>query len=274
MKSKSILNGRTIGVAVLIGLLVGAVISDAQVIRGAGSSGNSGGLSGSGTTNTLAAWSSSTVLSAATSSTTGYGIGGAGADTARLRIIGSFSYGTGASEIAAFHIGGTHTLTGAGLRGSLIRLSGAIVEHSSGSPTYITAIDCNPTFTNGGATTTTASCLHSQTFTAPAGTNNAANIYIANAPTAATNNYAIWVDNGNNRLDGGTQLGSASLTLTDGTLGITKITTGAAAPGAGGGRVELVCGTNAGTAKLIIYAGTSTTPVTITDNIGTGVTGC
>jgi hypothetical protein len=45
-------------------------------------------------------------------------------------------------------------------------------------------------------------------------------------------------------------------------------------PGATFGSLELVCGTTAGTARLIAYAGTSTTPVTIVDNIGAGVTGC
>lgn len=45
-------------------------------------------------------------------------------------------------------------------------------------------------------------------------------------------------------------------------------------PGATTGTLELVCGTNAGTAKLITYAGTSTTPITIVDNIGGGLTGC
>jgi hypothetical protein len=45
-------------------------------------------------------------------------------------------------------------------------------------------------------------------------------------------------------------------------------------PGAAVGTLELVCGTTAGTAKLIAYAGTSTTPVTVADNIGSGVIGC
>lgn len=52
------------------------------------------------------------------------------------------------------------------------------------------------------------------------------------------------------------------------------ITATASAPGATTAKLEVVCGTNAGTAKLIIYAGTSATPVTVTDNIGSGVTGC
>lgn len=71
------------------------------------------------------------------------------------------------------------------------------------------------------------------------------------------------------------QAGDAStLTLAAGEMGFLKITASGSAPGAAGGKMELVCGTNAGSAKLIAYAGTSTTPVTILDNIGSGVTGC
>jgi hypothetical protein len=52
------------------------------------------------------------------------------------------------------------------------------------------------------------------------------------------------------------------------------MTASGVAAGSGGGKIEMVCGTNAGTLKLIAYGGTSTTPVTITDNIGAGATGC
>lgn len=64
------------------------------------------------------------------------------------------------------------------------------------------------------------------------------------------------------------------LTLTSGAFGLTKITPSASAPGAAGAKLEVVCGTNTGTAKLIMYAGTSATAITIVDNVGTGVTGC
>lgn len=69
-------------------------------------------------------------------------------------------------------------------------------------------------------------------------------------------------------------IGSTTLATTVGTLGMNKITTGGAAPGAAGARLEVVCGTNAGTAKLQMFAGTSTTPVTVVDNVGAGVTAC
>jgi hypothetical protein len=69
-------------------------------------------------------------------------------------------------------------------------------------------------------------------------------------------------------------IGGASLTLTTGALGLSKMTASGSAPGAAGGKLELVCGTNAGTAKLTVSAGTSSTPATVLDNIGSGVTGC
>lgn len=74
--------------------------------------------------------------------------------------------------------------------------------------------------------------------------------------------------------DGALQIGATALTLAANEFGLHKITASGSAPGASGGKLALVCGTNAGTAKLIAYAGTSTTPVTILDNIGSGVTGC
>lgn len=69
-------------------------------------------------------------------------------------------------------------------------------------------------------------------------------------------------------------ISAASLTLTTGAIGMGKMTASASAPGAAGGKLELVCGTNSGTAKLIMAAGTSGTAVTIIDNVGAGVTGC
>ena len=86
--------------------------------------------------------------------------------------------------------------------------------------------------------------------------------------TVAINTYSAGNANGAFSLSGAVQ------TLAIGELGLPKITASGSAPGAGGGKLALVCGTNAGTAKLITYAGTSTTPATILDNIGSGVSGC
>lgn len=51
---------------------------------------------------------------------------------------------------------------------------------------------------------------------------------------------------------------------------ITKSTVTVTAPGAGIGMLRFENGTNAGTLKLVAYSGTSTTGVTVTDNIGAG----
>ena len=53
-------------------------------------------------------------------------------------------------------------------------------------------------------------------------------------------------------------------------LRMDKSTVGVAAPGAGVGQLRFEAGTGAGTLKLVAYAGTSTTGVTIIDNVGAG----
>lgn len=49
-----------------------------------------------------------------------------------------------------------------------------------------------------------------------------------------------------------------------------KTTPSGLAPGAGFAAIQAVAGTNPGTCKIIVYAGTSNTPVTLIDNIGSG----
>lgn len=68
-------------------------------------------------------------------------------------------------------------------------------------------------------------------------------------------------------------LGVTPLTAATGSAGevaTAKISATGTAPGAGFAKIEWVAGTNAGTCKLIAYAGTSTTPTTIVDNVGGG----
>lgn len=75
--------------------------------------------------------------------------------------------------------------------------------------------------------------------------------------SGATTNYNIFSSgNGTNYLNSGVQFG--------------KITDPGTAPGAAKLALRVVAGTNAGTCKIIAYAGTSTTPVTIADNVGSG----
>ncbi len=69
-------------------------------------------------------------------------------------------------------------------------------------------------------------------------------------------------------------VGQAVLSLVTGEIGLGKIAASGVAPGPAGIKLETVCGTNSGTAKIIVYGGTSSTPATLLDNIGAGVTGC
>jgi len=67
---------------------------------------------------------------------------------------------------------------------------------------------------------------------------------------------------------GGVVLGGTAAVMNSGELAGAKITASGSAPGAGYAKMSWVAGTNSGTCKLISYAGTSTTPVTIIDNVG------
>lgn len=74
---------------------------------------------------------------------------------------------------------------------------------------------------------------------------------------------------------GSFQVGSTTeATMSAGEVGFAKAAASGTAPGAGFVKLGVVCGTNAGTAKVIAYGGTSTTAATVLDNIGAGVTGC
>lgn len=70
-------------------------------------------------------------------------------------------------------------------------------------------------------------------------------------------------------------VGASSSNTTNGEMRTTtysaaKISDPGTAPGAALVKIIAVAGTNAGSCKLVAYAGTSTTPVTIVDNVGSG----
>lgn len=115
-------------------------------------------------------------------------------------------------------------------------------------------------------------------FRADANTAAALNIgFKSSLAVSGSARYNIYADGtAPNYLQGALILGTtaANITASQGSIGMAKITASASAPGAAGAKFEVVCGTNAGTAKLVMYAGTSGTAVTVTDNVGTGVTGC
>jgi hypothetical protein len=85
---------------------------------------------------------------------------------------------------------------------------------------------------------------------------------------------ALLADESGNAFLSGSFLQAGSATPAGGAqagdLVLAKETDAAAAPGAGFCVIKAVAGTNAGSGKLIARCGTSTTAVTITDNIGSG----
>lgn len=97
-------------------------------------------------------------------------------------------------------------------------------------------------------------------------TNSDAKLVFATSPTGT---FAI-VDALTIQQSGGLQIGLTQATLAASEFGLNKIAASGSAPGAGTAKMAFVAGTNANTCKLIAYAGTSTTPVTIVDNVGAG----
>ena len=137
-----------------------------------------------------------------TSSVGPHAIGGAIETRFAVKLFGSFT--PGSSNGAGMSIG--HTLI-SGVNESTfgVVLNPTIVEAGSGVHASLSGLVIAPAFTSGLATVTTASALELRAFTAPSGTTNAASLYIASVPTAATNNYAFWVADGVSRFDGNVQ---------------------------------------------------------------------
>lgn len=79
---------------------------------------------------------------------------------------------------------------------------------------------------------------------------------------------ATFDTSGNVKLPVSLQVGGSGATVAAGETAGAKISASGSAPGAGYAKMEWIAGTNSGTCKLISYAGTSTTPVTIIDNVG------
>lgn len=90
---------------------------------------------------------------------------------------------------------------------------------------------------------------------------------LQNPPVSIAGPFSV---SGTTSLKADAQLGGASMTTATGELGLTKIAASGSAPGAGAMKFDVVAGTNGGTCKLIAYAGTSATPVTVVDNVGSG----
>jgi hypothetical protein len=109
---------------------------------------------------------------------------------------------------------------------------------------------------------------------------NGANSFTVNALAGmwlqGNGNNGLIIDaSGNSIVPSDIMIGSATrLTLATGEVGLAKVAASGSAPGAAGLKFAAVCGSGAGTLKIIAYAGTSTTPVTIVDNVGASATGC
>lgn len=186
--------------------------------------------------------------------------------------IGVYGSADGTAAAASMLVSGTTAAGMVATNGAIFGATPLLVLDNTTPVFYVTD--------NGGFV---ASGLSSNTSTDYLFNTNGKGGFKINAGTniqiGTTNSSAIsFMTNFNNVMHlpttGGVVIGASTLTTTTGALGLNKMTASGSAPGAAGGKIELVCGTNAGTAKLTALAGTSTTPVTILDNIGAGVTGC
>jgi hypothetical protein len=132
------------------------------------------------------------------------------------------------------------------------------VNNSASAGTTLVNVPSAYVLTNGG---TAAGGLYLGT-----SANSAPIVFYTGGTVTATN--AAMVISGTGQ---GVTVGSATPAAGQrGDLSQIKETDAAAAPGAGYAVLKWVAGTNSGSCKLIGYAGTSATPVTIVDNIGGG----
>ena len=127
-----------------------------------------------------------------------FAFGGATSTLYQLGLLGTFD--PSATAGAALSVGTTLTLA-SGEDAYGIRVAPTFTEFSSGVHALLAGIHVAPTITAGAATATTVAGISVATFAAATGTTNAAGVYISAAPTAATNNYALWVASGQSRLE-------------------------------------------------------------------------
>lgn len=235
---------------------------DAMTLTDTTTSGTLGNVYGSSIAGpVLAASSAATYTNAATLSI--------GAPTAGTNVTVTNRYALSVAGDARM-LGGGLQFTGAislpsyANTGAMIRQSGATITDTTSTGT----IDNNYVNVFGASTLAASSAV---TYTA------AASLYVA--PPVAGTNVTIGLPiaarfGGRIRVDGPAQIGpGAPLTLDDGEMGF-SISASGTAPGIGGGKLAFQCGTTAGTAKLVAYAGGFNTPTVVFDNIGGSVFGC
>lgn len=187
---------------------------------------------------------------------------------------GALGSPSSAGTLPAYTLGGT-------ISGGGNQINNVIVGTTTPLAGHFTTLDATTGVTAGTAgspTSTWGIVAYSNVQTYPStgfglvfGTNfssGSGEIVLMNTNTSATATFDVFQQTG---ASAATRVFRVSPL---GSIELTKRTASASAPGAGFGKLELVCGTNAGTAKIIAYAGTSGTAVTVLDNIGAGVTGC
>lgn len=168
------------------------------------------------------------------------------------------------------HTGASPTFAGMTLTGPVAGADGTAVvptyrftSSTAGSGLFMSASPVGPAISDGGATVFNFSANGMTAFTSLSGSpDNGIDI----GPVGGTFR----------QINAGTSMniGATLLTRDAGEIGLNRRTAAASAPGAAGAKLAIVCGTAAGSLRIQILGGTSTTPVTIVDNIGTGATGC
>src|SRR3990167_7980648 len=128
-----------------------------------------------------------------------HAIGGATSANRQLILTGSFTAGAGTA--GALDIVSTVTVAADQIAAGIL-LEPTLVEAGSGTHANLSGLDVNPTITAGAAGTTDLAGIRIRTFAAATGTTNATGLKIDAAPTAATNNYALWAAGGSVRIDG------------------------------------------------------------------------
>jgi len=260
-----------------------------------------GGPTGSATTAPIitynAAGQLTTVTSAtitpAVSSITGFGTGvatalGINIGSAGAPVTNGGALGTPSSGVATNLTGTASSLT-AGNVTTNANLTGPIT--SSGNATAIASqtgtgtkfvVDTSPTIVTPTISTITSAAATPLTLTAPAGAGQYVAFLVGTVYPVVANAAAVNAQLDNTIVLGNTGqawkelftrtaiIGATNPTLASGELAGDKITPSGSAPGAGSAKMAWVAGTNSGSCKLISYAGTSATPVTIIDNVGAG----
>ena len=156
--------------------------------------------------------------------------------SANLVVSGAGPHAIGGAVNVAIGMNFPSTLSanpGAGSAGYGLLIQPTIVEAGSGNHGELVGVFIGPTFTNGVATASKAVALNLAGFIAPAGTTDAATLRIAAAPTGASNNYALWIDDGAVQFDSTLDV-TGAITGSSTIKAATGAAVGGATPGTGG----------------------------------------